>query len=66
MFTTIMHLSINAAMQRPVDALPSPQGQPQRISAPGRAAPKPVSRPARRPAKTPILADSLRIAAGFY
>lgn len=66
MFTTIMHLSINAALQRPVDALPSAAEKPARTAAPVRSAPKTVGGPGQRSLKAPILADSLRIAAGFY
>lgn len=67
MFTTIMHLSINAAMQRSVDApngLPAKDMSRKAVS----AEPSPtVPRGPRRPRATPrILADTLRIAAGFY
>lgn len=68
MFTTIIHLTMNTAMQRPVAPLPerqSARNKPQKpISTP--AISKLRRRDRHEPARPPILADSLRIAAGFY
>lgn len=68
MFTTIMHLTMNTAMQRPLDGLlgreprqnlPHKRSHTRTASKLGCGAP-------RRSVKHAILADSLRIAAGYY
>lgn len=68
MFTTIMHLTMNTAMQRPVAPVLERQsarnGPHKPVST--RRISKAARRPQRQPATQPILADTLRIATGFY
>ena len=68
MFTTVMHLTMNSAMQRPVDQAMQwhAHSSSKRRARSGNVS-RTVARPPRhQPARHAILADSLKIAAGYY